>query len=99
MIDEKKLLDELVETLERSAEDDESCTGIDTLFREAADAIESLSAKLEEPKWIPCSDRLPEEPEVSPPATLVALVREGTLQEYIVMQFGKWTKTKGRKER
>lgn len=57
-------------------------------MKDAANTIESLSARLEESKWIPCSDRLPEEPEVSPPAALGALVREGTLQEYIVMLYG-----------
>lgn len=57
-------------------------------MKDAADTIESLSAKLEETKWIPCSDRLPEEPEVSPYDTLRALAREGTLQEYIVMIYG-----------
>lgn len=57
-------------------------------LRQAADTIESLSAKLEEPKWIPCSDHLPAEPEISPYDTLRALIREGTLQEYIVMIYG-----------
>lgn len=48
-------------------------------LRQAADTIESLSAKLVEPKWIPCSDHLPAEPEISPYDTLRALIREGTL--------------------
>lgn len=57
-------------------------------LKQAADTIESLSAKLEETKWIPCSDHLPEEPEVLPSDALGALIREGTLQEYIVMLYG-----------
>lgn len=66
----------------------EAVFGTIKVLNQAADTIESLSAKLEEIKWIPCSDHLPEEPEVLPSDALGALVREGTLQEYIVMLYG-----------
>ncbi len=57
-------------------------------LKQAADTIVALSARLEESKWIPCSDRLPEEPEVSTYDTIRTLIREGLIQEYIVMLYG-----------
>lgn len=86
------MINEQVKKLREYATYIGNCVGIPfgtrKILKDAADTIESLSAKLEETKWIPCSDRLPEEPEVSPYDTLRALAREGTLQEYIVMVYG-----------
>jgi Protein of unknown function (DUF551). len=86
------MINEQVKKLREYATYIGNCVGIPfgtrKILKDAANTIESLSARLEESKWIPCSDRLPEEPEVSPPAALGALVREGTLQEYIVMLYG-----------
>ncbi len=86
------MINEQVKKLKEYATYIGNCVGIPfgtrKILKDAADTIESLSAKLEETKWIPCSDHLPEEPEVLPSAALGALVREGTLQEYIVMLYG-----------
>lgn len=61
---------------------------IKKILKEDADTIEPLSAKLEEPKWIPCSDRLPPEPNLPPYDTIQTQIKEGLLQEYIVMIYG-----------
>ena len=54
-------------------------------LRQAADTIESLYKKQ---KWISCTDHLPEATESTPYDTLEAQIRDGTLQEYIVMIYG-----------
>ncbi len=66
------MINEQVKKLREYATYIGNCVGIPfgtrKILKDAANTIESLSARLEESKWIPCSDRLPEEPEVSPPA-------------------------------
>lgn len=85
-------IDEQVKKLREYATYIGNCAGAPfgsrKILEDAANTIESLSAKQEKQKWIPCSDHLPEEPEVSPYDTIRDQIREGLLQEYIVMIYG-----------
>ncbi len=85
-------IDEQVKKLRKYATYIGNCAGAPfgsrKILEDAANTIEFLSAKLEESKWISCSDHLPEEPEVSPYDTIRTLIREGLIQEYIVMLYG-----------
>ncbi len=77
---------ELREYADKYKTSQEAVFGTIKVLNQAADTIESFSAKLEEPKWIPYRDRLPEEP---PKITLNVkeveqMIDNQTLQEYIV---------------
>lgn len=84
-------MNELIKKLRENSVYIENCAGVPfgsrKILEDAADTIESLSAKLKEIRWIPCNDHLPEDPtkpfkEIDPPAFCE------TYQEYIVMIHG-----------
>lgn len=68
----------------------EAVFGTIKVLNQAADTIESLSAKLEETKWTPCSNRLPKEPPQIPLTTEEPeqMIEDDILQECIVTIYG-----------
>lgn len=85
------MISEQVKELRKLSEAYTACghKNVGDKLKQAADTIESLSAKLEEPKWIPCSDRLPKEPpQILTTEELECMVEDGILQECIVTMYG-----------
>ncbi len=86
MIDEKELIKILVD-YKSDKWNRELYTSLPSVVDDCIDFVESQS-KIGE--WIPCSERLPEEPEEIPTEEefIEAMILDGKFKEYIVMIYG-----------
>lgn len=88
MIDEKKLLKVLNEWSEHYIKKKDAYSRIKFLMISRFKSMVSHSPKIN--KWIPCSERLPEEPEELPTEDefIEEMILDGKFKEYIVTIYG-----------